>query len=108
MSTSTPVEATVEELYNALRNVYDPELGINVVDLGLIYSLTIDDGEVTVLMTLTTPGCPLHETMAEAVEAAIWGAAPGIQTVNVELVWSPPWNPDMMTEEGKAALGWGY
>ncbi|MCZ7567989.1 MAG: metal-sulfur cluster assembly factor [Ardenticatenaceae bacterium] len=105
MSLSIPTEA---EIYDTLRDVYDPELGINLVDLGLIYSLTIEGGIVTVLMTLTTPGCPLHETMAEAVEAAIWSSVPGVQRVNVQLVWSPPWNPNMMTEEGKAALGWGY
>lgn len=108
MSETTLSQSIEQQAYEALRTVYDPELGINVVDLGLIYSVRARDGEVLVQMTLTTPGCPLHDSMSQAVEAAIWRAVPGVRSVEVELVWSPPWNPTMISEAGKAQLGWGF
>jgi len=84
--------------------VIDPEIGCNVVDLGLIYNLDIREGLVTVKMTLTTPGCPVGESMAQGVEWAVMGV-PGVQGAEVEIVWDPPWHPAMMTDEGKAMLG---
>lgn len=95
-----PLE-TIEE---TLRTVYDPELGVNVVDLGLIYSLTQDDsGAVHIVMTLTTQGCPLHDTIVGGVRNAV-SRLPGVTEVNVELVWSPAWTPDKMKPEAKQQL----
>jgi metal-sulfur cluster biosynthetic enzyme len=95
-----------EQIVQALRGVIDPELKINIVDLGLIYSAEMDEGHVQVAMTLTTPGCPLASHLTEMAEAAIWKQVPGAQSVEVRLVWSPPWRPTMMSEEGKEQMGW--
>ncbi len=89
-----------------LKLVYDPELGVNVVDLGLIYGVDQDhDGIVTVTMTLTTPGCPMHDTIAGGVERALTGL-PGVTAVNANVVWSPPWTPDKMSDEAKEQLSY--
>jgi metal-sulfur cluster biosynthetic enzyme len=96
-------EGTVRE---ALREVIDPELGVNVVDLGLIYGIAVDGQRVRVTMTLTTPGCPLHDTITEAVNEAVPFYIPGVESVDVNLVWDPPWSPEMMTEVGKQEIGW--
>lgn len=90
----------------ALRAVYDPELGVNVVDLGLIYGVQArDDGSVLVTMTLTTPGCPLHTALAEGVAATL-DAIPGFPDGEIRLVFDPPWDPSRMTAEGRKSLGW--
>lgn len=94
-------EATVLE---ALRRVVDPELNCNLVDLGLVYSTEIQDGHVRVVMTLTTAGCPMHESLVEGVRTALL-ALDGVREVTVDVVWDPPWNPAMMTPEGRARLG---
>ncbi len=94
-----------QEVWEALRTVVDPELGVNVVDLGLVYEVSVDDGRVYVAMTMTTPGCPLHESMAQMVERAILFRVPGVREVTVKLVWDPPWSPDRITEEGRKLLG---
>lgn len=93
-----------EEIRELLREVYDPELGVNIVDLGLVYEIRNDDGDVYVRMTLTTPGCPLHDTIVSAVERVLEGQ-PGIRSVKVDIVWNPPWSPDKMSEEAKRQLG---
>jgi metal-sulfur cluster biosynthetic enzyme len=90
----------------ALKEVIDPELGINVVDLGLIYEVGITGANVRITMTLTTPGCPLHESIGAAVREALETYMPGIGDVAVDLVWDPPWGPDRISEEGRLALGW--
>ena len=94
-----------DELSAALRQVYDPEVGINVVDLGLIYGVAQRDDCVHVEMTLTTPGCPLHDTIGQAVQRALL-RVPGVARSEVELVWDPPWTPLMITDAGKRELGW--
>jgi metal-sulfur cluster biosynthetic enzyme len=94
-----------DELLAALRQVYDPEVGINVVDLGLIYGVAQHDDCVHVEMTLTTPGCPLHDTIGQAVQRALLHV-PGVVRSEVELVWDPPWTPMMITDAGKRELGW--
>lgn len=95
-----------EQVRAALRRVVDPEIGLNIVDLGLIYALDVsEDGDVDVVMTLTTPGCPLHAAIDEAVQRAL-STVEGVREVHVDLVWSPPWSPEMITEEGRKALGW--
>lgn len=99
--------ATVEEVTEALKQVYDPELNINVVDLGLVYGTELDDeGNVHVTMTLTSPGCPIGPMVGEMVQDAL-APIEGIKQVDVDIVWTPPWRPEMMTEDAKLELGWG-
>jgi metal-sulfur cluster biosynthetic enzyme len=87
-----------------LREVIDPELGCNIVDLGLIYGLEIEGSKINVSLTLTTPGCPMHESIAWGVQSALL-RLPGVEEVDVQLVWDPPWTPDRLTEAGRAQLG---
>ena len=94
---------TEERVLNAIRQVIDPELGVNLVDLGLIYDVRITEGEVAVRMTLTTRGCPLHGTLVQGVERVIREMA-GVTAARVEVVWEPRWNPDMISPEGRQAL----
>ncbi|HPY30356.1 MAG TPA: metal-sulfur cluster assembly factor [Verrucomicrobiota bacterium] len=94
---STPLTETV--IRETLRQVMDPELDCNLVDLGLIYGIQINGGQVTVTMTLTTPGCPMHDSIAAGVRHAVL-ALDGVEDVTVEIVWDPPWHPAMMTREG--------
>jgi len=88
-----------------LRQVYDPEIPVNIYDLGLIYRVDIaDDGAVTVDMTLTAPGCPVAQDFPGIVEAEV-RQVPGVTSAHVELVWDPPWGMDRMSEEAKLELG---
>lgn len=96
---------TEELVYAALKEVIDPELGLNIVDLGLVYEVAIADGAVTVVMTLTTPGCPMHASFGSEIEATLWRALPGLESLDIQLVWEPPWTPEMLTAEGRAELG---
>ena len=101
-----PGSITPERVREALRHVIDPELGINVVDLGLVYDVTLQDGDVSIAMTMTTPACPLGETLTEQAEARIRQNVPGVKSVMVDLVWDPPWRPAMMSDAAKEQLGW--
>ena len=97
---------TEEVIYAAIKAVIDPGLGINIVDVGLIYSVDIEeDGRITITMTLTTPGCPLHASFAQEIERVLWQSIPELTGVFIELVWDPPWNPIMISPEGRALLG---
>jgi metal-sulfur cluster biosynthetic enzyme len=96
---------TADEVLDRLREVYDPEIGINIVDLGLIYAVTASDRKVSVLMTLTTPGCPLGETVEASVRQAL-SALPEIREVDLQLTFEPPWGPERMSPSALAALGW--
>lgn len=96
-------EATILQ---TLRQVIDPELGCNIVDLGLVYNITVTGSKVSVLMTLTTPGCPMHESIRWGVRAALL-ELPEVDDAEVDVVWDPPWNPAMMTEVGRRATGVG-
>lgn len=99
------IAQTKELVELALHDVYDPEIGINIVDLGLIYGIDIDqNGFLTITMTLTTPGCPMHESIGEGVGQAVQDIQ-GITGGTIDLVWDPPWSTDMMTPEGKSMLG---
>lgn len=94
-----------EKVLEELKSVYDPELGINVVDLGLIYNVEIlENNDVTVTMTLTTPGCPLHNSITSGVRYCAEGIEE-VRNVEVNLVWEPAWTPDKMTADGRRALG---
>ena len=88
----------------ALRNVHDPELGINIVDLGLVYGVDISDNTVHVTYTLTTMGCPIGPLIEAEIRQFVEGID-GVDTVDAEMVLRPPWTPEMMSEEAKAALG---
>jgi metal-sulfur cluster biosynthetic enzyme len=100
--TTTPL--TDEIVLETLRQVIDPELGVNIVDLGLIYRYAYANGKLTVTMTLTTPGCPMHGSIAEGVKNILL-TLDGVTDVEVEVVWDPPWHPSMMTEAGRAMTG---
>ena len=102
MSQSATV--TKDEVLEALRDVYDPEIPVNIVDLGLVYEVDVDDGDVDVQMTLTFAGCGMGPYIAQQAE---WRLAEleGIEDINVDLVFDPPWTPEMITEEGKKLLG---
>jgi len=97
--------ASEEVLLDALRTVYDPEIPVNIYDLGLIYVCNIDaGGDVTIEMTLTAPGCPVAGQMPGWVADAV-SAVPGTGVVEVSITWDPPWTMDRMTEDAKMALG---
>ncbi len=93
-----------EAVLNALRTVYDPEIPFNVVDLGLVYDVKVDDGNVRVKMTMTFPGCPLASMIVMQAEEAI-KKIDGVKDVKVELVWDPPWTPDRISPELREELG---
>jgi FeS assembly SUF system protein len=95
----------MEPVLEALKTVQDPEIPVNLVDLGLIYELVVKKGGIVfVEMTLTTPACPVAQSMPGEVEAAIV-TVPGVSEVRVKLVWTPPWDRDRMSEEAKLELG---
>lgn len=93
-----------EAVIAALKEIYDPEIPVNIYDLGLIYGVEVDGGHVTVMMTLTTPHCPVAESMPGEVELRV-GSVPGVGLAEVNLVWDPPWGPDKMTDEARLELG---
>lgn len=93
-----------ESVINALKEIFDPEIPVNIYDLGLIYNVEINDGHALVTMTLTTPHCPVAESMPGEVELRV-GAVPGIGDAEVNLVWDPPWSPANMSDEARLELG---
>ena len=97
-------EVTISEVQEALRDVYDPEIPVNVLDLGLIYDIKIDQGQVYVQMTLTAPGCGMGPYIAQQAEWRI-AEIEDVEDVQVDVVFDPPWTPDLITEEGKQLLG---
>lgn len=101
---SETVTLTKDEVLEALREVFDPEIPVNVVDLGLVYDLHVEDGDVDIKMTLTFAGCGMGPYIAQQAE---WRVAEieGVEDVNVEMVYDPPWTPDLITEDGKKQLG---
>lgn len=99
--TGTGGEATVDELMEALKDVVDPELGINVVDLGLVYGVNIDGESATLDMTLTSAACPLTDVIEDQTHSALEGL---VKDVKINWVWLPPWGPDKITEDGRDQL----
>ena len=93
-----------DDVREALRQVIDPELDCNIVDLGLIYGIRIEGTKVSIQMTLTTPACPMSESLAMGVQSALLKLDP-VEEVVVDLVWDPPWTPARLTEQGRARLG---
>jgi metal-sulfur cluster biosynthetic enzyme len=94
-----------EKVMEALATVNDPELMLPLVDLGLIYGVDIQDDDVVVTMTLTTPACPMNQYIGAQVEEALRDQVPEVKNVGINIVWSPPWNPNMMSEDAKMELG---
>jgi FeS assembly SUF system protein len=102
--TSDPA-ALRERIVEALRNVFDPEIPVNIWELGLVYDIAVaDDGTVGIKMTLTSPHCPVAESLPGEVQRAA-GSVAGVREVEVDVVWDPSWNPDMMSEAAKLELG---
>ncbi len=97
-------EVTMDDIKEALREVYDPEIPVNVYDLGLVYDVQLNEGQVYVQMTLTAPGCGMGPYIAQNAEWRI-AEIEGVEDVEVEMVFDPPWNPEMITEDGKKLLG---
>jgi metal-sulfur cluster biosynthetic enzyme len=95
---------TVEEVTEALTNVIDPELGLDFVELGLVYEVLVDEGDVEITFTLTTPGCPIGPQVTEQMKEFV-GELEGVESVQTHMVFTPPWSPDRMSEDAKFALG---
>jgi metal-sulfur cluster biosynthetic enzyme len=96
---------TVDDVQEALTNVIDPELGLDFVELGLIYEVEVEGGDVSVSFTLTSPGCPIGPQVAEQIDEFV-GELDGVTSVQSRMTFTPPWTPDMMSEEAKFALGY--
>jgi len=96
---------TKEQVLEALKQVYDPEIPVDIVNLGLVYGVAIEDGIVRLELTTTSPGCPVGEFLAQEVERAV-RTLDGVDAVGVEFVWDPPWTPAMMSADAKQTLGW--
>lgn len=100
-----PGGATYDAIIDALKEIYDPEIPVNIYDLGLIYNVEVtNEGHAVVTMTLTTPHCPVAESMPGEVELRV-GAVPGVGHAEVNLVWDPPWDPQKMSDEARLELG---
>ena len=96
--------AVLDDIEEAMRDVVDPELGINVVDLGLVYGIAVDDRIATIDMTLTSAACPLTDVIEEQARAALTGSAGLVDDIRINWVWMPPWGPDKITEDGREQL----
>lgn len=104
---STQQTVTEEQVYAALKKCMDPEIPVNVVDLGLIYGVKVADGkDVDIKMTMTTRGCPLHDTLISDVKRYV-GKVNGIGNINVDIVWDPPWSLEKMNQDVREKLGFG-
>lgn len=95
-----------EEVMAVLKKCYDPEIPINIVDLGLVYDVKIQGEKVQVTMTLTSPGCPMSGTISDDIKRKLMKLE-DVNDAEIEVVWEPPWNPEKMTETAKRMLGWG-
>jgi FeS assembly SUF system protein len=105
VSAGEPGGSVYDGVIEALKEIFDPEIPVNIYDLGLIYGVDVTEaGHVAVTMTLTTPHCPVAESMPGEVELRV-GAVPGVGTAEVNLVWDPPWDPQKMSDEAKLELG---
>jgi len=96
---------TVEEVEEALTNVIDPELGLDFVELGLVYDIAVEDAKVNITFTLTSPGCPIGPQVSDQMKEYV-GDLEGVEEVRPEMTFTPPWSPDLMSEDAKFALGY--
>jgi len=99
--------ATESDIREALRQVVDPEIGVNIVDLGLVYRIDLEETRARVVMTMTSPACPLADYLKELVTSAIQEQVPGVTEVEIIVEWEPPWDPDMMSDEARRQLDGG-
>jgi metal-sulfur cluster biosynthetic enzyme len=99
--TTTPATPSIDDITEAMRDVVDPELGINVVDLGLVYGIALEDGVAVIDMTLTSAACPLTDLIEDQSRVALDGL---VDDVRINWVWMPPWGPDKITDEGRDQL----
>jgi FeS assembly SUF system protein len=100
-----PSDLSLEQIYAALKNCFDPEMPVNIVDLGLVYNVTIEDhGKVCIKMTLTTPGCSMGSSISKDAQSKVM-AVKGVKEAQVEIVWDPPWTQHMISEDGRKRLG---
>jgi metal-sulfur cluster biosynthetic enzyme len=95
-----------EQIRMALMEVNDPEIGINIVDLGLVYGIDVSSAGIHIKMTMTTPACPLHAYLSKASEEAIRSHFPNVNAVHIEFVWEPPWDAARMSPAARKQLGW--
>ncbi len=93
-----------DAVYTALKQISDPEVGVNIVDMGLIYSLELEDNKVGVYMTLNSPACPAGPRILGQIDSTL-RELEGVEEVDINVVWTPPWSPDMLSEEAKDELG---
>jgi metal-sulfur cluster biosynthetic enzyme len=98
-------QADISLIHQSLYEVIDPELGVNIVDLGLIYGIAVTERIARIRMTLTTPGCPLSGYMDDEIHRVL-ARLPGVDDADVSIVWDPPWDPSMLSEAAKRQLGW--
>jgi metal-sulfur cluster biosynthetic enzyme len=96
---------SVDEVTEALANVIDPELGLDFVELGLVYEVEVDDADVHITFTLTSPGCPIGPQVSEQMKEFV-GELDGVENVHPHMTFNPPWTPDLMSEDAKFALGY--
>ena len=99
--------ATDTDIREALRHVVDPEIGVNIVDLGLVYRIEVEGARARIAMTMTSPACPLADYLKDLVTSAIRQHLPEVVDVDVNLEWEPPWDPDMMSDEARRQLDAG-
>jgi metal-sulfur cluster biosynthetic enzyme len=102
---STPMP-DVEQVRHALRGVVDPEVGINIVDLGLVYGIEVMPAEIKILLTMTSPACPMSDLVMSDVEDALRQLVGDATQISLDLVWNPPWDPSKMSDKARSTLGW--
>lgn len=95
------------EIREALKVVVDPEIGVNIIDLGLVYSIETQPDSIHIDLTMTSPTCPLHQVIIAHMKQVLSQKFPEAKNIDVQLVWDPPWSPMMMSDEAKKRLGWG-
>lgn len=100
------MDLTEDNILELLAHVIDPELGMNIVDLGLVYDVEVNDGAVSISMTMTTPACPMASHLVDQVNETVADNFPTLGPVHIELVWEPLWDPLMMSWKARNALGW--
>ena len=101
-----PAMPDVESVKAVLRQVIDPEVGVNIVDLGLVYGVDITPGQISIRLTMTSPACPMGDMIMSDIDAALDAALPPGIGVEVNLVWDPPWTPEMMNKDARSHFGW--
>lgn len=105
-SANFPPLPSPEQIRQTLRSVVDPEVGVNIVDLGLVYEVEVTPTAIKVALTMTSPACPLSDLVIEEAEDALRAGLPEDVAVSIDLVWSPPWDPSMMSDKARENLGW--